>query len=233
MDPGEKRTLLSRATIFAGLQSRQLDALASAARIEKVRAKTELFHKGDPGRQLYVVARGRLKALTTSKDGDDVVVSIIGPGEVIGEIAILGEIERTLTVRTLEASELLVLDRRDLLSLLRSEPDLCLAMLVLVARRVRDQIEMFEEVHFLNLPYRLARKFDSLSRIYGERCDSGLRIDLKLSQEEWGDTVGATREAVNKQLRTWTREGLLSIEGGYVVLCRPEQIARLAQRVPL
>ena len=233
LSPTERRQLLARAPLFRGIDSSRLDNLVPATRVESFGAQKNLFRKGDRGRQLYVVARGRLKALTTSDEGDEVVFGIMGPGEVIGEIGILGDTERTLTVRTLEPCDLLVLDGRDFLSLVRTEPDLCLELLQLLGKRIRDQIQMFEDVKFLKLPYRLARKLDNLAEIYGEPCDGGIRIDLKLSQEEWGDTVGATREAVNKQLRSWVDEGLIRIDHGYIVLCDPERIKALAENFPL
>ena len=231
--PDEKRRLLTGVSIFSGLSDRELDSLSAAARRVSFGARKELFHKGDRGTQLYVVAEGRLKALTTSAEGNDMVYNIMGPGDVIGEIAILGSIERTLTVRTLEKCELLVLDRRDLLALLRSRPELALELLAMLAQRVRDMGEKFEEVKFLNLPYRLARRFEAAARSYGKTEGAEVRIDLKLSQEEWGELAGATREAVNKQLRVWTEEGLVRRENGYVILCRPEEMARLAHCVPL
>ncbi|MFP8875515.1 MAG: Crp/Fnr family transcriptional regulator [Myxococcota bacterium] len=231
--PDEKRRLLTGISIFSGLTDRELDSLSAAARSVTFGARKELFHKGDSGTQLYVVVEGRLKALTTSAEGSDMVYNIMGPGDVIGEIAILGSIERTLTVRTLEPCEMLVLDRRDLLALLRSRPELALELLAMLAQRVRDMGEKFEEVKFLNLPYRLARRFEAAARSYGKTEGAEVRIDLKLSQEEWGELAGATREAVNKQLRVWADQGLVRRENGYVILCRPEEMARLAHCVPL
>jgi CRP-like cAMP-binding protein len=67
-----------------------------------------------------------------------------------------------------------------------------------------------------------------LARKYGERVEDGVKIDLKLSQEEWGDLVGATRESINKQLRTWTDEKLVTLEHGYIVIHRQRDLERLA-----
>ena len=77
------------------------------------------------------------------------------------------------------------------------------------------------------------RALAAAARTYGKIEGNEVRIDLKLSQEEWGELAGATREAVNKQLRVWTDQGLVRRERGYVVLCQPEEIARLARCVPL
>jgi len=67
-----------------------------------------------------------------------------------------------------------------------------------------------------------------LAGAYGHPQDNGLRIKLKLSQEEWGDLVGATRESINKQFGAWTKEGLILMEKGCVVLAQPDEMERLA-----
>lgn len=225
----EKRYWLARVPLFAGLDAREIGALVPAARSLTFRARQEVFHKGDPGGQLYVVVRGRLKALTTSADGDDVVFGIMGPGEVFGEVALLSESPRSATVRVIEKAELLVLDRRDFLAFLRKNPDAAVRLLGLLAERLKRASELVEDTQFLNLPVRLARKFVAFAERYG--CDDdggGLRIDLKLSQEEWGDLVGATRESVNKQMRAWSEDGLVRVDAGYVVLLDRGAVQRLA-----
>ena len=80
-------------------------------------------HKGDEGSQVYLVLDGKLKALTTSDEGDDVVFTILGPGELIGEIAFLGSPVRTATVSTLTDCSLLAIDRRDFLAFLKRHPE--------------------------------------------------------------------------------------------------------------
>jgi len=90
---------------------------------------------------------------------------------------------------------------------------------------------LVEDTLFLNLPLRLAKKLASLARSCGERTPQGPRTDLKLSQEEWGDLVGATRESVNKQMRSWADLGVISLEKGFVTIHRVEELERLAQQV--
>ncbi len=88
--------------------------------------------------------------------------------------------------------------------------------------------ELLEDTLFLNLPFRLAKKLCAFAREYGERSGRDLRIDIRLSQEEWGDMVGASRESVNKQIRAWTEEGILSVDHGYVVVHQLGKLERLA-----
>jgi CRP-like cAMP-binding protein len=224
-----KRSLLARGSLFAGLESAQLDEIAAASRTQKLAKREELFHKGDEGAQVYVVVSGRVKALTTSLEGDDVVFNILGPGEVFGEIALLGETPRTATVTALEPCELLVIDRRDFLALLRRHPEAAIGLLRVLALRLKRVSELVEDTLFLNLPIRLAKKLLALDRIYGRDTEAGRRVDLKLSQEEWGDLVGTTRESINKQMRAWTEQGLISVDRGYIVIHRSDELEKLAE----
>jgi CRP-like cAMP-binding protein len=224
-----KRELLAGVPLFSGFAARDLDGLVPASRAVAVAAREEVFHKGDPGSQLYVVIRGRLKALSTSPEGDDVVFSVMGPGEVFGEVALLSERPRTATVRAIERCDLLVLDRRDFLAFLRRSPDAAIRLLTVLAERLIRVSELVEDVQFLNLPVRLAKKLVHFADRYGREEKTGaVVIDLKLSQEEWGDLVGTTRESINKQMRAWSDEGLIRVDGGLVTLLQRAAIERLA-----
>jgi CRP-like cAMP-binding protein len=206
----------------------ELDGLVEAARTRSVKAREEIFHKGDESHQVYLIASGSLKALTTSDDGDDVVFSILGEGELVGEIGLLGGTTRTATVTAVTPVELIVIDRRDFLAFLKSHPEASIKLLGVLATRLKRVSELVEDTLFLNLPVRLAKKLVTYADTYGEQTPEGLRIALKLSQEEWGDLVGATRESINKQLRAWFEEGLISTERGYIMIHRFEELEDIA-----
>ena len=225
----EKRKLLAAVPFFGGLSEKELAGLTQVARTQSLPPRRELFHKGDEGTEVYVVIHGSLKALTTSEEGDDVVFTILGPGELFGEIAFLGNTMRTATVTALTDCELLAIDRRDFMAFLKSHPEAAIKLLSVLAKRLKQVSELVEDTIFLNLPVRLAKKLVHYAAIYGEKSKAGeVRIGLKLSQEEWGDLVGATRESINKQMRAWTEEGLISMDHGYVVIHHPETLEQLA-----
>ena len=75
----------------------------------------------------------------------------------------------------------------------------------------------------------MSLKLSALAADYGEQTAAGVRVDLKLSQEEWGDLVGVTRESINKQIRTWTTQGLLSTDRGYIIIHRPDELEKIAE----
>ena len=114
------------------------------------------------------------------------------------------------------------------LACLRRDPEVAVKLLGVLAERLLHLSEMVEDTLFLNLPVRLAKKLLAFAESDGEKTPEGIRIQLRLSQEEWGDLVGATRESVNKQMRAWTEEGLIRLERGYVTLRRPDAMEALA-----
>ncbi len=223
----EKRRLLKASSLFHGLSESELGTIASVVRLVSVNARQQLFHRGDAASQLYIVVRGRLKALATAADGHEIVFNIVGPGEVIGELATLNATARTATVQAIDVCELLSLRQSDLFEFLRTHPDAAIKLCRVLAARVSNLSELVTDMQFLKLPFRLAKKLITMGNSYGQEQDDGLRIKLKLSQEEWGDLVGATRESINKQFRAWTKEGLIHLDRGCIVLAQREAIERL------
>ncbi len=223
--------LSTKESIFADLTRRELDGVLSLAVRKKLRARQVVLRKGDPAMQIYVIVAGRLKAITTGGDGRQAALSIMGPGEVFGEVAVLDRQPRSATITALESCELLIIQRNDFFRYLRKSPQVAIKLLEVLAGRLRRLSVRVEDSTFLDLPGRLAKQLLRLADRYGKRNTAGgVRISLKLSQQELGDLVGVTRESVNKQLRTWVAEGLVEQEkGGYLTLVDPAALEKLGE----
>jgi CRP-like cAMP-binding protein len=227
----EPRDVLARTSVFASLDRRQLEQLGGLCVRKRYRAREVVLKKGDPALQLFVIVSGRLKALTSGSDGRQAALNIMGPGEVFGEVAVLDGQPRSATITAIEPCELLVIHRNELLHFLERSPSAALKLLEVLARRLRLLSERFEDSTFLEVPERLAKQLLRLCERYGVADARGaVRLDLKLSQQELGDLVGASRETINKQLRAWEAEGLLSQDAGKIVLHHPDRLKKLAPR---
>jgi CRP-like cAMP-binding protein len=177
-----------------------------------------IINKGAPATHLFIVVSGRVKVSASSEDGKEITFAILGPGEVVGELALLAGSEHSATVTALEPTELLVFERRDFLALLQGQPDFAVDLLTTVCTRLRCSTEMTEDLSFLPLPVRLAKKLVTLARAYGTSTSRGMRIGLHLCQQELANLVSTTRESVNKQLALWQAEGLVATEKGFLVI---------------
>ncbi len=224
-----RREMLARTLLFGALKEAQLDTLIQQSTSRRLTSREELCHKGDEGTQLFLIQSGRLKVVTTSTEGSDLTFTVMGPGEVVGELALLGAGIRTATISALERCDLLVIERRDFLQVLRENSEVAIQLLQILARRVARLSETMEDAQFLNLPARLAKKLLGLARAYGKEESEGIRIALKLSQSELADLVATTRESVNKQIGAWREEGILSMESGRIILHRAEALEDIAE----
>jgi CRP-like cAMP-binding protein len=229
LSPSQKRELLAQQELFAKLSELELEDLMRAVQLRVVKAKQALCHKGDPGNQLYLIVNGVLKAQTTSAAGDDIVFSIMGPGEMFGELALLRGGKRTATVIAIRDSQLIVIDRRDLFPFLRRHPDAALKLLEVLAGRVERLSAKVEDKSFLNLPQRLAKCLFELAERWGRKAADGLHIEQRLSQSELGDLVATTRESINKQMKAWAKEGVASMQDGHIVIRDEAALQRIAE----
>ena len=150
----DRRELLGSVSLFASLEDKQLDLLLRATTTRKLKPKEVLCRKGDPGNQLYGILSGSLKVTATGTDGKDVMFGLMGPGEVIGEIALLDGEERSATVTAIEPTELLTLHRRELIPFLEKHPQAAIALASVLAARVRQLSDRAEDRQTIGrLPY--------------------------------------------------------------------------------
>jgi len=170
---------------------------------------------------MFVVISGRLKISVTSEEGKELSFFILHKNDIFGELALLDGERRSATVSAIGPCELLVLHHRDFKQLLKQYQLIGLKLLSILAGRVRATTSLYESSAFIEIPGRLASKLLELGEEHGTECDGGIQIDLKLSQYELGTLINASRESVNKQLKTWESQGIIKIIGGKIFLADP------------
>jgi CRP-like cAMP-binding protein len=222
------RAILARSFLFSELSEREIDELISLAVWRRFDAEEVIVTRGTPSDRLFALLRGRVRVVRMSAAGNEIVLRMIDPGEVIGEIGVLDGGERSATAIASEPSELLVLQRNALLARLRNTPELYLKLLTALAGRLRDTDEQLADLAFLNVPPRLAKKLLSLAKSYGRPVEAGVRIELHLTQEALGNHVGTTRVSVSQQICAWRKRGLIEMKGGSVTLCDVAELERIA-----
>ncbi|HYP77505.1 MAG TPA: Crp/Fnr family transcriptional regulator [Polyangiaceae bacterium] len=226
------RTLLRAIPLFESLSEEDLAKVGALAQIRSFPARAVVVTQGEPAAALFAIVTGRLKVSTSDREGRDTVLGIMGAGEVFGEVALIDGGARSATCIAVEPCTLLVLDRDLFMELLATSPGIAVKLLHVLAQRLRRLSQRSEDAAFLDVPSRLARSLLELAARFGERAlppHSGIRITLKLSQQELGDLVGATRESVNKHLSDWTRQGLLTVQSGHMLISDIQGVRRLAR----
>ena len=189
-----------------------------------------LFVKGDEGDALYGVLDGRIRISSGDADGKEIILNIIDPGDIFGEIALLDGKPRTADASAMAASQLFRVQRSDFLGLMAAEPRLTQHLLEMVCDRIRKTSEMLEDSAFLDLPARLAKRLLSLAKYYGDSSQETALTGIQISQAELGQLMGTSRESINKHLQYWRGRGWITLGRGRVTIEAPGALENLVER---
>jgi len=201
--------LLGHNCAFGRLPGSEVALIAAASRMRTFRKGEVVFHRGDPADVLHVVCHGTLKVVLTSTYGRDVVLAILGPGDLFGELALLDDQPRSATVIALEEVETAALGRVEFWSLLRRSPAAAEGLLAALARTIRRNTETVSDLICGDVYARLAKALLELARTHGRPALGGVMLMAPLTQNDLSNMVGATRSSVNKALGVFEDLGLL------------------------
>jgi CRP-like cAMP-binding protein len=225
----DRRAVLRGHSLFAHLTPEETDQLLAHAHVAHYRQGKVIFLKASPGTGMMAVLKGRVRISAPSVDGREIVLNVIEPGEVFGEIALLDGKDRTADAIAQTDCELLVIERRSFVPFLKNNPEVALRLLSVLCERLRRTTEQVEDMLFLDLSGRLAKKLRSLAEASAERTEQGHRIATRLSQRELGAMVGMSRESINKQLRQWQNDGIVSVARGAITVTDETALRDLAE----
>ena len=187
-----------------------------------VPAKTTIFDQGDDARIVYLVKSGKVKIAHLTEDGKEVLISVLGPGDLFGEEVIFNEknLERTTIARCLEPTLLCMARAEDIFAMVSRHPVLALNIAKYLREQRDDALAIVEEVAYLKVQDRLIRLLERLAQEHGVREEQGTRLDLHLTHAEIASLIGSTRETVTLHLSNLVKDGFLRMAGKSMVLAR-------------
>lgn len=214
----ERMTFLQSFSLFRGLSNDELRYLATEARRRRFRAGEMIIYQGEPGSACHILIRGRVRVFLIGEDGRELAVRILGPGEIVGEMALFEDLPRSANVEALEETQTLELQREALLRCLRKSSGLALSLLRALSARLRSTTEEAEGLASLTVPERLTRRLRQLAEWSGTPAPDGVRIVPPMTQQELAALIGTSRESVNRALVRLRRQGKVRLEDGWIVL---------------
>jgi CRP-like cAMP-binding protein len=220
-----KLSVLRKHLIFSDLDSEALDQLCRYAKHTVLKRGATIFSKGDPGNSLYAVISGTVKISLSSPDGRNAILNLVGSGELFGEMSVLDGQDRSADATANTNCEIYVIDRRDFLPFMRSQPALSMKFIELLCERLRRTSDQVEQVILQDLPGRLASALIRLTERHKAAKDSRT---IAVTQQEISEMVGMTRESINKQLRAWATRNWVRLEHGAIVVLDAEPLQALA-----
>jgi CRP-like cAMP-binding protein len=220
---------LANKTLFAELDDVALKDLAERTVQRRYRKGSVIFVQGEQGERCFAIVSGSVKISAYHSDGREAVLAMLGPGDVLGELSPFDEAPRSADATAAEDTELLSLDGDALRLAIRKHPEIGLALLRVLSKRLRTANESFQDVAFFDVGGRLARRLAELASLHGVEQQGGVLIDMAISQERLAQMIGATRESVNKALAALTRRGLVKRAGRRYVVSDIEELRSRAR----
>ncbi|CAB5240481.1 unannotated protein [freshwater metagenome] len=224
MTPDED--VVRQAPLFTALDTEAAASLRASMDSVRINKGGVLFAEGDEGDHLYVIVEGKLKLGTSSGDGRENLLSILGPGEMFGELSLFDPGPRTSTATAVTDAKLLSLGHEKVIPWLKQNPEVALQLLARLSQRLRRTNEAVGDLVFSDVPGRVAKALIDLGDRFGKVTDEGLLVHHDLTQEELAQLVGASRETVNKALADFAGRNWLKLDGRSVLITDVERLGK-------
>jgi CRP/FNR family cyclic AMP-dependent transcriptional regulator len=212
--------ILRGSHLFAGMPADALQTLALGMKQRQACPTEAIFLRADEASALFAILVGQVQIVIGSTDGREHVLRILGPGEMFGEIGVLDGRPRSADAIAITRCRLLLLERRNLLELVTSQPAVAIGLIGILCERLRDTTTRVEGLIFHTLSERLASALLSLGK------GKAFAV-VNVTQTELGHMTGVTRESVNKKLREWQAAGLVALQAGRVRIMDSDRLKRL------
>ncbi|MFN2526230.1 MAG: Crp/Fnr family transcriptional regulator [Actinomycetota bacterium] len=226
MKPEQAESLLRQSPLFAELGDDNLKHLSERV-VERSYDKGQtIFNQGELGDSVFVVAQGLVKVMVNSPDGEEMVLTTVGPPDIFGELAVLDGGPRSAAAEALQETTVLVVDRQTLAELISQKPELEQALVRSLGKVVRRTTEHVSDLAFLHLPERVAKVLLVLADQRGSPQGEDRVIDIQLTQTDLAGMVGGSRQRVNLILRSFKERGYLEFDGRRIVIKRPDLLRK-------
>jgi CRP/FNR family cyclic AMP-dependent transcriptional regulator len=217
--------------LFAGLDEVELESIARQMRSRRFRNGETIFHQDDPGDALHVVVAGAVKiVLPSAEDGEPAIMATLRPGDFFGALALLDGAPRSATAVALGKTETLVLRREAFLDLVDSDRTLRVALLSSLSHEIRSITAHVQDLHFLDLPGRLAKRILREAEGREREPDGSVQLAWPYTQSELAGMIGGSRQSVNRLLSDLVDEGLVEVRRDALVIPDPAALERSIQR---
>jgi CRP/FNR family transcriptional regulator, cyclic AMP receptor protein len=205
--------LLGELPLFQGLPPEQLQQVSSLLRRKAFPAGSDIITADQPGEVAYIILSGTVKIHVEQADGGDVLLAILGAGEIVGEMSLLEHMGRSASVVTLEESTLLWMDRTAFEESLQRMPTMTANLVRILSRRLRLANAQIQSLATLDVFGRVARQLLAFAHEYGQPAEQGgVRIPLHLTQTDLAALVGASRVRVNQVLVFYRQQNYISVD---------------------
>lgn len=205
--------------VFTGLDNAVFKPVCINSITKELKKGDVLFLQGDPAEFCYIIKEGTIRLTKLSEDGEETVVHVIGAGEILGESTLFRSVSyHPVTAIALENVKVCYLSRNVLEELVKKNPDLAWELFVNLSNQLYKNWEKILELNTQTTSEKVMGLLKQLSKEYGEPCELGTLIKIKLTQQELASMVGASRVMVSMALQKLIKKGLICRDKKYYII---------------
>lgn len=220
------RNLLTDIELFGGLTPAQLDWVAQHAHRRAFEAGRNVMTIEQPGEAVYIILHGTVK-IHVEQGERDVILAILGAGDMLGEMSLIDSIGRSASAMTLENSLMLWMDKTTFNYMLDNFPPMARNLVKMLSARVRLSDQLIQALATLDVNGRVARQLLAFAEKYGHEKDGATQIHIALTQSDIADLVGASRKRVNQAMVLFKEQGLIDTDAeGRISVYNRDGLAR-------
>jgi CRP-like cAMP-binding protein len=213
----DEKELLRTVPIFAELADEDIASLARLTTRRRYPKDTVVFFENEEGDSFFMILEGRIKVTILGDDGREIILSVLGPGDFFGEMALLDNEPRSATAIAVEESELLILQRTDFQGV-ATKRTITGALIRVLTARLRRANHQISTLALLDVYGRVARVILDMAREEGKRLKDGRIAFRRATHQEIANRIGTTRETVTRMLKDLERQGLIQVEGKEIIV---------------
>jgi len=222
----DTRNILSDIKLFEGLTPTQLDWMSKHAHRRVFAAGMNVMTIEQPGEAVYIILHGTVK-IHIEQGERDVIISVLGSGDLLGEMSLIDSVGRSASALTLENSLMLWMDKTTFNYLLDNFPPVARNLVKILSARVRLSDQVIQSLATLDVNGRVARQLLAFAERYGRDVDDGVQVRIVLTQSDLADLVGASRKRVNQTMVFFKEQGLVSTDAdGRFIIHNREGLTR-------
>jgi len=224
----DKLWYLKRFNIFETVDHDEMEMVSQMVSENEIRKKQPVYLEGDSSENLYFLKKGRVKISRVDETGKEFTLTLLEPGELFGELGLFDDAPRETTAIALEDSLICMMRRQDFEKLMSNKPELSFKLNKVMGLRLKHIENRIEELMFRDVPSRLARLILRLVDQHPREMKRGLRINIKLSQQELANLIGATREMTSSVLNSFKKGGLIDVVSKFIYILNRKELKKLA-----
>jgi CRP/FNR family transcriptional regulator, dissimilatory nitrate respiration regulator len=214
--------------LFTGLPSSDLENIADVSIVKSLEKGDYLFREGDPARGFYVVQRGAVNVHRVSAAGKEQVIHIFRAGESFAEVALATETGYPADARAIEPTQVLLVQKDGILTLLKRQPELALRMLGSMSSHLRVLVGQLEDLTLKDVETRLANWL--VKRCPNPQSDQPVPIELAITKRMLAAELGTVSETFSRTLAKFREQKLLTVKGKTITVLSPVRLSALLRR---